>query len=265
MPKRKKSSQSNNLQLAGIFIAAVLGLIFLSFLVKVILVINESQFDGKHKFNILVSNKESKYVVSLNPQVRSISILKIPYNLNVYNSLEIPIDGIISYNGNEGISNLSTLFLKSELPFGQKIEKLTPLDLLRLSLFTRTISSGSTYQREIDSNINKSQEDTIISLTFTDASIYEENKSIKIVNATNISGLGSKMAAFISNIGGNPVLVTNDLKIAEKSKIIYNNKESYTVKKLSTYFNLLKEKSTENGIADITIIIGNDLAQKGNF
>lgn len=259
MPKKKP--QKNNLKLAGIFIAAVLGLIFLSFLVKLLLVINDSKFDGKHKFNILISASNGSFIVSLNPESRSISTVNFA-DKNIINNFEIPIDGAIQDKGKVDPKRLSILFLKSEFPFGQKVSKLTFFDLMRLALFSRTISSSSFYERSITSDLTASQINTIISLTFTDPTIYKENQTIEIINSTQVSGLGAKLANFISNIGGNPILVSNSDSQENRSKIIYYGKESYTVKKLSSYFSLYKEQHVEGekGIADVIIVIGKDLA-----
>jgi hypothetical protein len=95
-----------------------------------------------------------------------------------------------------------------------------------------------------------------------DPAIYRENQSIEIVNATRIDGLGAKFASFISNIGGNPVMVSSSNDVIGKSKIIYYGKESYTVKKLSTYFNIKKENSKTRRLADVIIIVGKDLVQE---
>ncbi len=263
----KKKPQKNNLKLAGIFISAVLGLILLSFIVKLFLIVQDSKFDGKHKFNVLLENRSESYIVSLSPETRSISTVKVSPSQDINKQLDIPIDGSIKEKGNININNLSTLFLKADFPFGQKVNGLTFLDLIRLALFSRTISAGSTYSRELTGGLSMAQKNTIISLTFTDSTIYEENQSIEVVNSTKVNGLGARFAAFISNIGGNPILVSNSENEESRSQIIYYGKESYTVKKLSSYFNLIKQarKPSDRGISDVIIILGNDLAKSNKF
>ncbi len=257
MPKRK--IKEGNLRLAGIFIAVVLGLVFLSFVIKFIFVIRESRFDGAHKFNVLLTGKNEQDIVSFSPSTHSISELKLDTTYqDPAKSLEVPVDGEITVRGNLNVNNLSMLLFRSELPLGQTVQKLTFLDLLRLALFTRTVTPDSLYQREYSDNLSDSQKNTLISLTFTDPAIYDENLSIQVVNATDINGLGARFAAFVSNIGGNPILITNSDRPENMSKIIYTGKMSYTVQRLSSYFNLPVEKTDSRGIADVIIVIGKD-------
>lgn len=261
MPKKK--AKKNNLELAGIFVAVVLGLIFLSFVVKFIFIIKDSKFDGNHKFNVLFVGKNQKDLVSFTPQSRSISILKIENpNVELSKKLDVPIDGTIILKEDLNIKNLSTTLFKSEFPLGQRVDKLTPLDLLRLALFSRTVSSDAIYTRVFSESLSDAQINTILSLTFTDPAIYEENLSIEIVNATQVNGLGAKLALLVTNIGGNPILVSNSNNPEEKSKLVYYGKETYTVDRLSSYFNLVKEKTDKQGIADVIIIIGKDIGDK---
>lgn len=264
MPKKKV--KQGNLQLAGIFIAVVLGLIFLSFTVKLAFVIKSSRFDGNHKFNVLIKGNNEEDVVSFSPNPRSISILKIVNSSSdLANTLAVPIDGMIDVKGDLNIKDLVTILFKSELHLGNKVRKLTFLDLLRLILLSRTVSSSSIYLREFSNNLSNAQKDTVISLTFTDPSVYEENQSIEIINATAVNGLGAKLALFITNIGGNPILISNSDRQETTSKIIYFGQESYTVNRLSSYFNIQKEKASQKGIADVIIVVGKDIFGKPGF
>jgi hypothetical protein len=264
MPKKKV--KQGNLKLAGIFIAVVLGLIFLSFTVKLAFVIKGSKFDGNHKFNVLFKGNNEEDIVSFSPNPRSISILKIVNpSTDLANTIAVPIDGTIKVKGDLNISDLLTILFKSEFPMGNKVGNLTFLDLFRLALFSRTVSSNTTYLREFSSNFSNAQKNTIISLTFTDPSVYEENQSIEIINATTVNGLGAKFALFITNIGGNPILISNSDNQESKSKIIYFGEESYTVKRLSAYFNIPKEKASQRGIADVIIVLGKDIIGKPGF
>ena len=137
--------------------------------------------------------------------------------------------------------------------------------LFRLFLFSRGINSSSVYERELSTGLTNDQESTVLSLTFTDPTIYQENKSIQIVNASNAYGLGTRLATFISNIGGNVILVSTANDVSEHSKILYANGVSYTVKKLGNYLNFPIEASNETGVSDVIIIIGIDKIKKLNF
>jgi hypothetical protein len=264
MPKKKE--KKDNLRLAAVFTFLVLGLIFLSLIVKLAFLIRDSKFDGNHKFNVVFSGDNETDVVSFSPGSRSISILKLPgLNQDLPLLLQVPIDGVIKVKGNLNIKSISSILIKSNLPFGNSINKLTSIDLLRLSLFARAIPSNALYERELSQGLSQSQKETIISLTFTDPDIYQENQSIEVINATEINGLGARLASFITNIGGNVILVSSSDKPIDKSKIIYYGEETYTINKLSSALNIPKEKNDKKRIADVIIIIGKDISLKSKF
>lgn len=109
------------------------------------------------------------------------------------------------------------------------------------------------------------QRSTIISLTFTDPAIYGENQTIQIINASNISGVGGGLASLITNLGGNPILVTTAGSAQNTSKIIYYQTETYTVKRLSSYLGFSVEESDKKEISNVIIIIGTDKIKTLNF
>jgi hypothetical protein len=264
MPKKKQ--KKDNLKLAAIFAFVVLGLVFLSLVVKLVFLIKDSKFDGNHKFNVVFSGDNETDVVSFSPGSRSISTLKLPKaSQNISMLLEVPIDGAIKVKGNLNIKSMSSILFKVNLPFGNSTKNLTFIDLLRLSLFTRTVSSNALYERELSNGLSQSQKETVISLTFTDPDIYQENQTIEVINATQVNGLGARLASFIANIGGNVILVSSSDNPADKSKIIYYGEETYTINKLSSSLHIPEEKTNQKGIADVIIIIGKDISQEKEF
>lgn len=256
------------MKLAGLFILLVLGLIILSVLFKVIFLIKESKFDGSHKFNIEFITKDKVSVVSFSPLNKSLTILLIKEEVdknNLSKSLGIPIDGKVFSKDNLTKNNLSFILIKSILPFGNSIKDLTIIDLIRLSFFSRTVSESSFYERELSSKFNDAQKSTIISLSFTDPTIYEENQTIEVINSTDVYGFGGKLANLISHMGGNVVLVSSGDKKERISKIIYSGEATYTVKKLSSYLDFPLEKKDKKSIADVIIIIGTDRVKQNKF
>lgn len=267
MPKAKE--KSNNMKLAGLFVLLVFGLIFLSLVFKIIFLIKDSKFDSSNKFNVAFIGKETTEVVSFSPNNKSISILELETRVeskDLTKILQVPIDGVI-YNSAKSIdkNNLFSSLFKSFIPFGEKKEKMTSIDSFRLFLFSRGVSSNSTYTRELTKGLNENQKSTIVSLSFTDPKIYEESLSIEIINATGIFGLGGRLATFISNVGGNVVLITSDDNLDNRSKIVYSGEETYTIKKLSSILGFPLEKAGKRGIADVIIIIGKEKDNNYNF
>jgi hypothetical protein len=88
---------------------------------------------------------------------------------------------------------------------------------------------------------------------------------MQIINASDVSGVGGRLANLVVNLGGDPILVTTAGNAQNASKIIYYQTKSYTVKRLSSYLGFPAQESDKQGISDITIIIGEDKVNKLNF
>jgi len=262
-----RTKNGNNLKLAGLFVVIVLGLIVISALFKFLLILEASKFDGSHSFIVSFVGKGNIQVASFSPQDRTLSILDVDskYNYNdLSKSLEIPVDGTITLQ-DSNTNNISSMLLKSTFSLGHSLKNLTALDAFRLLLFYKTISQNNIYVRKLSSDLNDAQKATIINLSFTDPSIYQENQAIQIINASDVRGLGSRLAALITNIGGNVVLVSTSDQVIQSSKIVYFGKESYTVKKMGDYLGISPESSSQKGVADVIITIGKDKAGSFNF
>jgi hypothetical protein len=264
-----KNNKSSNLKLAALFILLVFGLIILSLFIKVIFVFRDSKFDGSHNFIIEFQNQKQTKLVSFSPQGKTISIVDVHLTLDkrrLSKTLDVPIDAVIKLNNDMLQSgNISTILLKSLSLFSKNTEGLTTLDVLRLSLFAKSVSSNSIYEKDLSANLTDAQKSTVLSLSFSDPAIFSEGQSIQIINASESYGLGARLANLITNIGGNPVLVTTADKPSKESKIIYYQDESYTVKKLSNYLDFPVERSGKRNITDVIIIIGQDKINNLNF
>jgi hypothetical protein len=257
MIKRKKQENSN-LKLAGLFVVFVLGLIILSTFLKFFLIVKSSRFDGTHNFIVNFTGEGNSKIVAFSPQNKSLSILDIKDSKNnLFKLLEIPVDGKIVVK-NLDDSKVPSLLLKSILSLGKPLNNFTILDAVRLFIFSETVSSNNINERSITSNLNDAQRSTLVSLSFTDPLIYQENQSIQIVNGADVFGIGGRLAAMVTNIGGNVILVSTSDSTVQNSKITYFGDESYTVKKLSGYLGFPVEKSNQQGVADVIITIGKD-------
>jgi hypothetical protein len=261
-----KTKNGKNLRLAGLFVMIVLGLIVVSVLFKLFLILRMSKFDGTHNFIVSFVENNKTQVVSFSPQNRTLSILDVDpkyKNSDLTKSLEIPIDGtVVSQNPDKSIS--STL-LESAFSLGQSLKKLTVLDAFRLFLFYKSVPQNNIYERQLSFVLNDEQKSTVITLSLTDTAIYQENQTIQVINASDVQGLGSRVAEFITNIGGNVVLVSTSDETMRSSVIAYNGNESYTVKRLSNYLGIPSKNSDQRGVADVIIMIGTDKVNSSNF
>lgn len=261
-----KKDKPENFRLAILFIAVVLFFAFVSFSFKIFFLVKESTFDPNNNFNVEIVEGGERDVVSFSPKDKTISVLQIGPKINTQNLslfLSIPIDAKISTDDKSFDPNhITSFFIKSTFAFHKNFVQLTSLDSLRLALFARTVSGSFVKIETI--NGQETEDLKIISQSFKDSGIEEEGLSIEVVNATDTFGLGSRLAALISNIGGSVILVSTK-DVQKKSEIIYQNDEGYTVKRLSKYLEFPKAKTNKRGVADVTIIIGEDKVEGGKF
>lgn len=265
---KRKKKQVNTLRLAIIFCSSVLVLIVISLVFKTLVLIKDSNFDGTNRFNVEILQDNKVSVVSFSPLTHSITILNLkgkPANSNLSQYLELPIDGVIE---TKDISldkkNLTSNLSKFLFNFNDKKTNLTIIDVLRLFLYARDVSLNSIYQRDVD-NGDSLTINSFISSFFIDSAIANEKITIEVVNATQVYGLANRLASYITNIGGDVVLVSTSDKLENNSQIYYSNDLSYTVKRLSKVLGIKYTKSPKRDISDVTIIIGKDILQKLKF
>ncbi|MDP3955432.1 MAG: LytR C-terminal domain-containing protein [bacterium] len=114
--------------------------------------------------------------------------------------------------------------------------------------------------------IDKVMFDTKMAKLFSEPQIRDENLGMEILNGTDYSGLGEKAARILSNMGGEVVLVGNSGERIKKSKVKSKkaDRNSFTVKKVLKIFDGKWEEKTEEGRAEVTLILGDDYWQKLN-
>lgn len=262
-----KNKQKSNLNLAIGFIGLVFFIVIISFVFKVFWIVKESQFDGSNKFNLAIYDNRGIGVISFSPKEKSISVLELEdknYN-NPAASLQIPIDGYQVFTNKEfNYSNISSSLFTSIFSDTGSREGMTFLDVFRLALFSRTVSSNSIYERKLLKQHSETEKSALLSITFRDPSILTEGKTIEVVNATDVAGLGNRLANLVSHMGGNVILVSSD-ENKKNSKIIYFKDSGYTVNKFSDYLGFPLEKGESSGLADVIMIIGQDSLSKLKF
>lgn len=259
MKRKKKKAEGHTLRLAITFFVLVGLLVLGSLVVKLATVVEKSSFDGVHRFTVEFKEKQSSEVVSFAPDTRSISILKIQDvspTLSVGKFLGIPIDAKVKNSRQEKnvASNLASLLFS----YGKVETTLTPIDILRLWIFSREVPSSSVATKEISSSLDGASIDKISSSRFVDYTLSQENISIQIVNGTGVSGLGNRLARLITNMGGNVVSVETSDGLIKQSKITYQRKKTYTLEKLIKVLGFPSSFAEEKGIADVVLTVGED-------
>lgn len=253
---RKKKSGKNTL-LAIIFFILLICAVLASVLINVLLVVKSSKFGIGPTFSIFVSNGRQNEILTFHKDKNSISVYKIGDRVgDIYKFAEVPIEALYysdSLNLNQPVSRLA-----SDIFFGitQARTNLNMLDGLRSFLMAKTISPKDIREEQIPKNLTDIQRDEIFSLVFKDLKITQEGIAIQIINNTSEQGIGNRFARFVSNIGGNVVLVSTGEQDIKSG--VYLNKTSYTGSRLSKALNFPSIKGKIGDISDITIVIGSD-------
>lgn len=253
--RSKKKNKSKNANLALYFILLIISIFLISVIFKVFDTLGKSKFDGKNRFTVAVLNNNYSDFISVSPIDGTITKLRIkdPLNTSDILNLSIPTDSIITSQSDLDVK-IKSFFLELMFKKNKVKTDLTIIDLLRLSIFSNGVNKEKTIEKTLSVKNDRDLE-LFSSTLFTDTAISKEKKNIQITNATNVSGLGNKLAKHITNMGGIVVLVNTSSKEQKISKILFTD-ESYTVDKLSKRLNIPKEKNKDVSISDIVIIVG---------
>ncbi|MDP2637510.1 MAG: LytR C-terminal domain-containing protein [Candidatus Levybacteria bacterium] len=266
--KKKQERSLSNTKIAVVFFLFLGLIVGISLIIKLVVVVKQSQFGDSGKFNIKITNSKNVEVISLSPKTKSIAFFRLDEKISYDNAgsfLKIPIDGYISLDSLDFDQKINSLFLKSILNFNGAKTNLTIIDLLRILFFSQSVPESSIQDRNIASDLNPMDVDKIVGRLVSDELIEKENKTIQIINGTNVGGLGNGLARLVTNMGGNVMVVATADKFKKKSIISYIDEKTYTVERLQKALGYDIVKSSEFPVFDITIIIGEDKVNSVNF
>lgn len=267
---KSNNRESQNLRMAITFFALVIFLLFLSFIFKFIFTVKESGFDNSNNFTLAVFKKEEAQVLNFEPSTKSVSILNLKFkkgskvitDKSIGKFLEIPIDVKVEKDSFKiETNNLSMAVLKL-------FPQINILDSIKLSFFSNSVQESSISENSFDIENEKvvdSSLQKIIQGEFQDPAIISEKQSIEVVNGAGVYGLGTRLSLFLTNIGGNVILLSNSDNPENLSSILYSGKKSYTVERIAKALGIKTVKNDKRSISDITIIIGRDMAFTFSF
>lgn len=256
---KKKETTSSNAKVAIIFFVFLAFVVGISLILKFVIILKNGQFDSSRSFNFSVTNGKNIEVISLTPSLKNITIFKFKENVNSTEAgrlLEIPIDGVIASDSLDLNQKVNPLLLRAVFNCNKLKTNLTILDLLRIALSARTIPETSVNTKIVSEG--GLGQDKILDNLIIDSLIERDHQTIQIVNGTDISGLGNRLARLITNIGGNVILVMTDNNPKKKSSITYIDKKTYTVERLRKILGYEVMRDPDNAMSDVTIIIGED-------
>ncbi len=270
--QRKKISQSvdtnKSIKKVILFCLIVGILIFISLLVRFLVVLKNSKFDGHARFTIAVIQKKSFRIISFDPDANTIANLLVDGSAagSPQRSVGVPIDGIITVTRPLVLSNdPSNALLEIILHPTDTRNDITGIDLIRLYLYAKTVSVKSIQQEKISLTGNENDIDKLVTQLFADTKIIDDNLSVEIVNGTDIPGMGKRLERIINNAGGNVVAVSSSHEVEKGSKIYYYQKPSYTETRLQRMLGYPASVTNAQGIADIKIVIGEDQVHTKKF
>lgn len=257
--KRNVQIGEKSLSIALFFILLVGFLIALSILLKVFLLFKTAKFDGEHQFILELHHDTKKQLLSFDPDTGSavIASLNGTTTSTLGNYAGIPVDSIVTTD--EGYDSLYTLAQRFLFHPPQNLP-LNIVDRVRLFLFVNSIKPTSITEDTLQ--MGEGVDDKKLMQLFLDHTAYTENASIAVVNGSGVSGLGNRVAEYLSHIGLDVISVTSASQMQEKSSIVYAGKEGYTVKRLMRIFAIPVQQSNAPMLSDITVIIGKDAAGK---
>jgi len=265
--KKKKESRLRNTKIAIIFFIFLAVIAGVSGVFKIVAVVRAGQYDDSKRFTLSISSNKNLEVISFSPRTKSIAVFKLDKNVvpgRAGQFLEIPIDGRITTNSLDLNQKINSLFFRAVLNYKSLQTNLTIIDLLKLLFFTSSVPESAVSVKNISQGLTTEDMDKIVRLV-NDELIEKDNQTIQIINGTNIGGLGNRLARFITNMGGDVIIVATSDSPKMKSTIFYIGKKTYTVERLSKVMGYEAIKSAEFAISDITIIIGEDKVSSSPF
>lgn len=264
MRRNKKSSiqfGEKSLSIAFFFVLIVILLVGLSVALKAYLLFKSAKFDGEHQFILEVHTPTQKQLLSFDPDTNSAAILSVKgiTPLPFGNYLGIPENAVITlpqpYDSLYSLAQDMLFHPPSHL-------SLNIIDRIRLFLFVNNIKPTNITEDEWSQSQTEQGNDKKLSQLFLDHTAYTENLSIAIINASDVSGLGNKVAEELSHIGLSVISVTSAQESKDKTTVVYSGKEGYTVHRLVTIFQIPAQLTAAPMVSDITITLGKDVSGK---
>lgn len=262
--KKTAPTESKSLKTFYLYVVFVIVLILVALLVKGFFIIRDSRFDSSHDFTLAVIQQQNvKEIVAFHPQVPSISVLVMQDTNDSYKNLAkeygITTDGYVQSGSDSNLNSEMTSFMwQSVLHTESWPSNLTIFDKIRLMLLSKGITTNNKIVEKISLHNQTPQETTTITTALTDQEIADENISVQIINATDITGFGQRFSRVLTNMGANIVDVSTSQDTQKRTTIEYFGDPSYTVKRLEKLLGVTATKITTQPIANIVVILGED-------
>jgi hypothetical protein len=269
--KKTVASENKSLRKAIFFIGIVCILIMLSMIARFAYIIKNSQFNGRDRFTVAIIFTPLKAsLISFDPFSESVSHILVLGKREGYTPgriIGVPVDAVINLEKEkEELPNSVPKILSYALMHpGIKTQGITSIDMIRLYLFIKSLPTNGYSEESIAASDSEVKIDKLVQKLLIDSAIVNEQKSIEIVNGTNVDGVGKRMERILRNSGSNVVAVSTTQKTEKRSTIYAYGEDSYTLKKLHRVFKYPIVITQMREIADIKIVIGIDGVRDESF
>jgi hypothetical protein len=255
--KHSKTREPNSIQKVILFCLFVVILIGISLGIRLFTLIKSSTFDGNHRYTLEIkkSDTEAK-IISLDPTTKKMLIIFVRGKTNLPQldiPLELPIDTVVTHDTSVDKSVITDI---SDLVMNLHVNA---YDMLRIISAVKTIDQENIVRLTFDFPFSQDQYDMKIKDLMGDSGIVNDNKTISVINASNVSGIGSRFGQLIENAGGTVISVTSSSETSNRTKLIYYGNKSYTVRKLERLLHIIGEQKDGKGLSDVEITLGTNL------
>lgn len=260
----------SNLLLLKIFILFVGILVLASLISKGVALFVNRSFD-ESSFTLLVKSSDGTRIIYFDREFKSINIFSVPDSQvdddsTLKNSLNfmIPIDGTVTIKNSDSEENLFSAgyLLRLMMDRDVRLSGLNNFDLIQIYFFAKSVRHSDIISTTIEKQVfENGEESDLLFDSIKNEVIINEKKDIEIYNATEIDGFGGKVAQMLKNEGFN-VIITKSREKSSTSKILFKGDKSKTSERLEKLFSIVAQQENGNSIADITLIIGDDIGHK---
>ena len=252
---RRQHSKENSLAIAFIFICSIAPLLIGGLLLKLFLVLRASTFDGVHQYIVEVDESHQKgALVAFNPSNKTVTLLTITGKVDTTfgKYLQVPVDAIVIMSLPQDPSKIVERMIFS----GKNEKNITLVDELRLLVFVNSLKQTDFNEQALKLPVDQTVTEKLLPSLFIDNSLYFDNESVAVINATGALGVGSEVAHMLSLIGINVISVTTADQDMPETTLSAVHTDTYTVKRIERLFHTSATSSTSNVISDITLTIG---------
>lgn len=259
---QKPSPTRSSLRPILIFCTVVFSVIVLSLSFKLFVLVRQSKVDRAHIFSVSFIYKNDVDIVIISSDQKEISHLKILGKGSaadkVLASGILPDESIALQKTFTSPRKISSYFLKAVMHREGVKSSLSVYDLLRLTLRVQGVPASSVTSESLSTPTDENSIDALVSKMLVDQSLVRDNKTISIINATGVSGLGTKIGRIFTNMGLSVISVTNGEKTQDTSELRYFGDKSYTTSRLSSLLAIVLKTETQQRLSDIIFTIGKD-------